>query len=425
MTTLAYAGLWIFVFSMPFESLVGVSGVAVIPRATGALALGLALLSVVISGRFRRWHAFHVIALLFWLWAALGLFFANRMERLPYKFWTYAQLLLVLWMIWELVPSKQRALGLLTAYVFGAYVAVFGTIIAYRKEAGLLRRFTAGGSDPNDLAMTLALALPMAWYLGITYRQPLLRWACRAYLPVGLVAIGLTGSRGGMLASMIGLLIVPLSMTTLSPGRLVTAVAMLGISGALAVAYIPDRIVERLATTGSEVEDFSFGGRFKLWVAGVEAFTQRPVIGYGTGGFKAAVTPKLGQMSQVAHNSYVSVLVEQGVVGFLLYAMMFVAVFLAALNLPPPDRRFALVLLATLAIAMLPLTWEDRKPVWFILAALLALSRAQVAGPGEALRQTPLRPLVSTARPMAAPGSPPRPASRSSAPPIRTPRRDA
>jgi O-antigen ligase len=235
--------------------------------------------------------------------------------------------------------------------------------------------------------MTLALALPIAWYLGVSYRQPLLRWVCRAYLPVGLVAVGLTASRGGMLVSVVALSIVPLTMTKLSPGRLATAIGILGLSGALAVAYVPDKIVQRLATTGAEVEEGGLGGRLKLWQAGLKAFARRPVVGYGTSGFKRAIDPWLMQRSQVAHNSYLSVLVEQGMVGFLLFSLMLVAVFVAVLDLPPLERRFALVLFAALGTAMLPLTWEDRKVVWFILAALLGLSKAPPAWHAAGERQ--------------------------------------
>lgn len=42
------------------------------------------------------------------------------------------------------------------------------------------------------------------------------------------------------------------------------------------------------------------------------------------------------------------VLVELGIVGLVLYLSMFVVVFLAVLNLPSLERRFALVLLITL-----------------------------------------------------------------------------
>jgi O-antigen ligase len=403
MTSIAYAALWIFVFSVPWEKILALPGLAIIARVTGGTALGLTVLAVVISGRLRRWHGFHVAAVLFWIWAGIGLFLFKYGERLPYKYWTYGQLILVLCMIWELAPSEQRLRGLLTAFVLGAYVAAFETFRLYRREAGALRRFAAGGLDGNDLAMVLALALPMAWYLGMTYRQPILRWACRAYLPVAVFTVGLTGSRGGMLATTVALLAVPLSMTKLSPGRLTTSAMMLAAAGVLAVAYVPETLIERLASTGTEVEGGSFGGRGKLWRAGLAVFPENPVFGYGTGGFKSAITPKLGPAAQVAHNSFLSVLVEQGIVGFLLYMMMFVAVFRSVLKLPVLERRFALVLLATLVITMLPLTWEDRRAPWFVLAALMGLSHARIAQRGGPARQpSPGRAAPAVVRPRAA-----------------------
>jgi O-Antigen ligase len=402
MTSFAYAALWIFVFSVPWEKTLALPGLSIVARVTGGLALGLAVLAVVISGRLRRWRGFHVAAVLFWVWAGIELFFFHYGERLPYKFWTYGQLILVLLMIWELAPSEQRMRGLFTAYVFGAYIAAFETVKLYRREAGALRRFAAGGLDGNDLAMVLALALPMAWYLGMTYRQPLLRWACRAYIPIAVFTVGLTGSRGGMLATTVALLSVPLSMTKLSPGRLMTSVMMLSLTGVLAVAYVPETLIERLATTGTEVEAGSFGGRGKIWKAGLAVLPENPVFGYGTGGFKSAIAPRLG-LAKVAHNSYLSVLVEQGIVGFVLYMMMFVAAFRSILKLPVLERRFALVLLATLVIAMIPLTWEDRRPAWFVLAALIGLSHAQIAQrDGPARRPSPGRAAPAVRRPRVA-----------------------
>jgi O-antigen ligase len=380
MRSVAYAALWIFVFTMPWDWMAAVPGVAVIPRVTGAVALGLTGLAVVISGRLRRWHGFHMAALLFWIWAGIELLLFHYGERLPYKFWTYGQLILMLWIVWEVASSEQRVRSLMTAYVLGAYVAVFETIRLYRREAKALERFAAGGADGNDLAMVLALGLPMAWYLGMTYRQPILRWACRLYLPAAVVTVGLTGSRGGMLATTVALLVVPLSMIRLSPKRLGTAMVVLGAAGVLAIAYTPETLIERLATTGVEVEGGHFGGRGKLWRAGLAVFPENPVFGFGTGRFKTAITPRLGPASQVAHNSYLSVLVEQGIVGFVLYMAMFAAVVLSILRMPLLERRFALVLLATLGIAMFPLTWEDRRALWFVLGALLGLSQALVAG---------------------------------------------
>jgi O-antigen ligase len=392
MISLAYAALCIFVFSIPWEDVVRISGVSIATKLTGALALGLAVLAAAVSGRVRRWHTFHRAALLFVIWAGAAQLFFHFGEPLPGKFLTFVQLFLVLWMIWELAVSRRRQLGLMTAYVLGAYVAALDTFILYQKEGGSLRRFAAGGGDPNELAMLLALALPMAWYLGMTHRRTLIRWVCRGYLPLGLVAIGLTSSRGGMLVSMTGLLIVPLTMTKLTPGRLIAAVAILALSGAAAVTYIPETSLERLATTGAEVEDARFGGRLKLWVAGVEAFMQKPVLGHGTSSFILVVKPRLGSLAQVAHNSYLSLLVEQGIVGFLLYMSMLIAVFLSLLRLPALERRFTLVLLAALALAMFPLTWEHSKAAWCVLALILGLSQASAGWTRGAAREpAPLR----------------------------------
>jgi O-antigen ligase len=88
----------------------------------------------------------------------------------------------------------------------------------------------------------------------------------------------------------------------------------------------------------------------------------------------------------VAHNSYLSVLVEEGFVGFLLYITMFIAVFLALMRLPTMERRFALVLFATICVAMLPLSWDDRKSVWFVLAGIVGLVTARYT-PAFAYRQ--------------------------------------
>ena len=405
MTQVAYAFLWVFVFSLPWERFLVLPGVAIISRVTGGLALGLALLAVVVSGRFRRWDKLHIFALLFWLWAGACFLVYHSGDRLPAKYWTYGQLLLVLWMVWELAVTEARQRGLLLAYVLGGYVAALDTLLLYRQHAGAMRRFAAGGADPNDMAMALALALPMAWYLSITARSAFVRWAGRGFVPLGVLAIGLAGSRGGMIAASIALLIVPLSMTKLTPGRMISAMVMLLAAGMLAVTYLPETTIERLSTIGTEVEGGRIGGRGKLWRAGLEAYAYHPITGFGTGHFKSAITPILGPAAQVAHNSFISVLVEQGIVGFLLYMGMLWSALVSVLRLRGVERRFALVLFMTLIVTMTPLTWEDRRVVWIVIAILLGFSQAVLqTRPAPVFRAAPARPAPIRARTHAARG---------------------
>ena len=91
-------------------------------------------------------------------------------------------------------------------------------------------------------------------------------------------------------------------------------------------------------------------------------------------------------------------------VGLLIFLCILLAIFLALLRLPRLERLFSLVLFATLLVAMIPLTMEDNKGVWFIMAALVGVARlrwsheaaawqpAEVPAPAPRLRRAPLAP---------------------------------
>jgi hypothetical protein len=379
MNNIAYASIWLLVFSISSEPTFRGFGV-VGSQVTGVLALALAMVAFAASGRVRRFHAVHVAGFMFVMWTGFSLVFIhNGWMEIPNKFWTFVQLVSMLWMIWELAVTRDRQLGLMAAYVLGAYISSMDTILLWRREGEMLRRFAAGGVDNNDLAMMLALAIPMAWYLSMTLRKPVLRLLFSAYVPCAVLAIGLTGSRGGMVTTLVALLFIPLTVSKLSPLRRGIAIALLWISGILAVTYLPQTLMERLASTRTEVEGGNMGGRMKIWKAGMRAFAAQPWTGYGTSAFKRAVDPYLATRSQVAHNSFLSVAVEEGLVGLILYLTMFFLVFRAVKTLPMmTERRFALVLFAALIVSMLTLTSDASKRVWAVLAILLGMSQSRV-----------------------------------------------
>ena len=130
MTSLAYVALWVFVFALPWERLVSLPGLYIVTRATGMLAVGLTLLAIVMSGRVRRWRLFHVAALLFVAWAGIGVWIL-RPVSIPLKYYTFVQLFVVLWMMWELGSTPKRQLGLFLAFLFGAFVPALATVLLY------------------------------------------------------------------------------------------------------------------------------------------------------------------------------------------------------------------------------------------------------------------------------------------------------
>jgi hypothetical protein len=70
---------------------------------------------------------------------------------------------------------------------------------------------------------------------------------------------------------------------------------------------------------------------------------------------------------------------------------MLTAVFLSLMRLPSLERRFGIVLMLTLGVTLLPLTWEDRRAVWVVLAILVGLSEAYATGAWAPHRRAPAR----------------------------------
>jgi O-antigen ligase len=130
---------------------------------------------------------------------------------------------------------------------------------------------------------------------------------------------------------------------------------------------------QRLGTTGTEVTQGDLNGRTAQWRQGLRAFMDHPVLGVGTDMYRSVNT-----LNKVAHNSYLSVLVEEGLIGFVLFATILWIVAGHAWRLPGWDRNFWMTVLLVWAIGASTLTWEHRKTTWLFLTFVVAAAAADV-----------------------------------------------
>jgi len=393
MSKAAFWSLWCFVLVLPWDVLTKLPVVGSIPRLVGLVASAVGVLYIVVRRRVRPLSWFHLFAMLFVLWAGATSLWSVDPEATGMVFLTYLQLLVLVWLISEIGWSPDRQRALFQAYVLGAGVAAVLTIHDYVSGVVALEtvagRFAALNQDPNDLGLTLALGLPMAWYVSLSQTRS--AWLWRLYLPLAITAILLTASRGAVLSALVALGLIPWTLARLRTRTKAALYALAVGSLLLASSFVPESSLARIASTAADIEAGYFGGRGAVWIAGLEVAREHPLAGVGAGGFETAVEPTIHQ-EMVAHQVFLSILVEDGTVGLLLFVAMLAALLTPLRHLPSLQQRLSIVLLLTLAVGTMALSWDHRKQFWFVLGMLAV----QVAEPTARSTLSPTRRRAST-----------------------------
>jgi len=344
------------------------------------VTLGLGVLAVVERGRVRRPALGHIVMALFVLLAALSYLWSLFPEGTLIEAFSYVQLFTMVWLIWELAPGVEEQMYLMRAYVFGTFVSGIDTFYLFLShQESVYQRYAGAKLDANDLGLIMALSVPMSYYL-LIHNKGWIVWVCRLQLILAGITILLTASRGASLATAVGLTIVPLTQARLS-GRQRVALLLtivLLISGAL--YFVPATSWERLATLPTEFTQGTLTGRTIIWKAGWEIFRSHPFFGIGANAFRLVVSRvltdpiHLGEADPAppAHNTFLSVLVEQGVLGFAVFCALLIALAVSLRGMPPFPQRLWIVSLAVWIVGVSSLTWEMRKPTWFFFGLLMA-----------------------------------------------------
>lgn len=398
----AFWALVLFVASIPSEETVRLSGVGSLSRLLGMAALALGLLTLIRPhGRLglRPPSLFLVIASGYLLWAVLSLFWALEPGVTRGRLITYTQLFVMAWLVYESSRSRARQAKLMQAFVLGAYVNVGIAVNTFFTTGGAEFRNVGADFNPNVFAMVLALAVPMAWHLSKLRSHPVLYWVNLLYLPAALVGVVLSASRGGLIALLGALLIIPLDFRNLGVLR---KIALAALMTAVTVALFVEapRLFpslqtnfERLAGTSDELAEGTLTGRRVIWRAGMQVFREHSVLGVGAGGFRYSVVPMLGE-PKAAHNAFVEALVDLGVIGLVLFLFLLVSVLLSILAAWSRGEYFPAVTFAVVITTFMSANSMNDKYAWFAMALLssrpalmIALRRAPRVRPRPALRR--------------------------------------
>lgn len=185
---------------------------------------------------------------------------------------------------------------------------------------GFRTRWRGMFADPNRLAMSLVAVLPFALYGLAAARRPLARAAFGLATASSLTAIVLTHSRSGAVAAAVATLAFLLGSRRAARKGIVLAVVI----GLGVVLFAPATFWQRQATIADYQEDASVAGRENAWrVLGV-IFDERPLAGVGAGAFLSSwdryAPLEAGGHRFVAHNVFMEIVGDLGIVAFTLFA---------------------------------------------------------------------------------------------------------
>ena len=243
----------------------------------------------------------------------------------------FALNLILFLIVYTAVRTPKQFMWVLGAYVTAAALSATYALLSPPPETVYrdVTRATGTFGDPNELAAVLVPGLILAGAIAVTLkRAPLVRLAAAAAGVLCASGIFLTLSRGGLIA-----LAFALAISLFVAGRwrahalVVTVLVVTG--GFLYFSYVAsDEAVDRV----TQLEGGT--GRTDLWNIGWRMVEDKPVTGVGVGNFQTASIHYLlapgaierdefiVDQPKAAHNTYLHVQAELGLIGFALFSVI-------------------------------------------------------------------------------------------------------
>jgi len=349
----------------------------------------IALAAIILIGRQSAWtrvarmHKSIVVFLLFMgltvLWSDIPAVSLRRWVRL------LAGVLMVVVIMTERDPAAAVSLVLRrTAYVFIPLSVLF---VKYFPELGVLyswagQKVIAGVAlEKNNLGHLCAVSALFLFWNVISMKREGRAWG-RAGMVLDLTVLGMalwilyrsdsSTSFGALLVGAATCVALRFHAARSSLRHLlVVSVTVVGALLALELAVDLSSMIVRLLG-----RDTSFTGRTPLWSVLFDLGGERALLGYGYGGFwwgprLEEIWDRTGLPFLIAHNGYLEVFLEGGVVGFALLLWMLISVVQVNQQVLAQQWRYGSLTLSLLVIVLLCNVTESSfaRPqsfLWFV-----------------------------------------------------------
>lgn len=391
----------VLIFTIAWEGLVEFPGLGTLTKLIGFALAFCWLATVAATGRFRRPDPFLLATFVFVLWTVLSVLWSADPRTSISQVFTWVQSFGLVLILWDTFRKRSAIHAGLQAYLLGAYVAVGGAIANYFGSNPFYTsydRFSPGETNPDGFGFVIALGIPVAWYLASSAStakwQRVYRAVNFAFIPAAFLGLALSGTRTAAVAAVVGMAFGLASLTRLRPVSRIAILLVLAYAlYALLPIVQPLESFQRLGTTAVEATQGDLNGRLEQWRQGMASFAEHPLLGVGSNMYRS-----VNSLGKVAHNSFVSVLVELGLIGLVLFGIVLVIAIVHALAQPRWDRNFWLTVLLVWTLGASTLTWEHRKTTWVFLTLLVASAasvsrrdRAPQGAPSGPSTRTPVR----------------------------------
>ncbi|MBZ5493468.1 MAG: O-antigen ligase family protein [Acidobacteriia bacterium] len=216
----------------------------------------------------------------------------------------------------------------------GGYSSLYDVLYPIQDEIAQIPawegRITSFLEHYNGLAGYLNLVLPFCLAFATGGTDPVLRTLSRWCLVFAATALLLTQSRGGLLA-FVAILIAQVCLAARDRKTRIKRVALVLIVCLLAAA-VAGFFFQRLG----EIDDFTTVSRLAIWGGAFTVFARSPLLGTGFGNLRGLMGGLLSLpdgWTGDAHNLYLELLAETGLIGFLVFGVVIVLALRNAVKL--------------------------------------------------------------------------------------------